>query len=101
MVSLANKIIGIIVVLLGLLALFRLTVSGTWIFLIIAAVLAIAAHQGWAGRWAYALAGIFVVLAFAGFAIRSVFFALAILFKLAPILLVLVGIYLVVRAFSK
>lgn len=97
----ANKIIGIIVVLLGLLALFRLTVSGTWIFLIIAAVLAIAAGAGWAGRWAYVLAGIFFVLSFAGFAIRSVFLALAILFKLAPILLVLVGIYLVVRAFSK
>ena len=97
----ANKIIGILVVLLGLLFLFRLTLSGTWLFLIIAAALAIAAGQGWAGRWAYVLAGIFVVLAFAGFAIRSVFIALAILFKLAPILLVLVGVYLVVRAFSK
>lgn len=96
-----NKFVGILVVLIGLSALFRLTISGTWLFLILAAVLAIAAGQGWVGRSAYALAGLFLVMGFAGFAVRSVFFALGMLFKLAPLLLVLLGIYLVARAFSK
>lgn len=93
-----NKILGILVVVLGLVLLTKLFVSGTFLFLIIAGVLALAAGTGAMGRTGYVLAGIFVVLAFAGFAVRGVFVAIAMLFKLAPLLLVLVGIYMVAKA---
>lgn len=93
-----TRILGILVVLLGVALLTKLFVSGALLFLIIAGVLAVAAGTGSMGRVGYLLAGIFLVLAFAGFAVKSLFLAIGVLFKLAPLLLVLVGIYLVVKA---
>lgn len=97
----SNKVLGALVLLLGLILVFRLFISGTVLFLIIAAVLALAAGTGSIGRTGYVLSGIFVVLAFAGFAARGAIMAIAMLFKLAPLLLVLVGIYLLARAIRR
>lgn len=96
-----NKVIGIILVLVGLLALFRFSMSSAWLFLLIAAALALAVQAGWLGRGAYAAAVIFVLLAFAGLALRTVFFGLAMLFKLAPLILLALGIYYVYKAFIR
>jgi len=98
-IAAVNKLIGIILVLIGLLALFRFSMSSAGLFLIIAAALALAVNAGWLGRGAYAAAVVFVLLAFAGFALRTVVFGLAMLFKLAPIILLVLGIYYVYKAF--
>jgi len=45
-----EKLIGIILILIGLLALFRFTMSGAWLFLLVAAGLALAVKAGWLGR---------------------------------------------------
>lgn len=96
-----NKFLGVAVVLLGLVLVFRLFLSGTVLFLIIAAVLAIAAGTGAMGRTGYVLAGIFLMLGMAGSAMRFAVGAFAMLFKMAPLFLVLVGIYLLARAIRK
>ncbi len=96
-----NKLIGIILVLVGLLALFRFTMSSAWLFLLIAAGLALAVKSGWLGRGGYALAVVFALLAVAGFAVRTVVFGLAMLFRLAPLILLAVGIYYVYKAFVR
>jgi len=96
-----NKVIGLILLLVGLLALFRFTMSSAWLFLLIAAGLAFAVKAGWLGRGAYVAAVIFVLLAMAGLAARTVVFGLAMLFRLAPIILLLLGIYYVYKAFMK
>lgn len=96
-----NKIIGIVVVLLGLLFAFRLFISSTMLFLIIAAVLAVAAGTGSIGRTGYVLAGIFLILGLMGSTLRLALGAVAMLFKLAPLILVLVGIYMVAKAIRK
>jgi len=41
-----EKLIGIILILIGLLALFRFTMSGAWLFLLVAAGLALAVKAG-------------------------------------------------------
>ncbi len=96
-----NKLIGLVLVLVGLLALFRLTISGAWLFLLIAAGLALAVKSGWLGRGAYALAVFFILLAVFGLAARTVIFGLAMLFRLAPLILLALGIYYVYKAFIK
>ncbi|MBP2017027.1 membrane-bound ClpP family serine protease [Symbiobacterium terraclitae] len=96
-----NKVIGIILILIGLLALFRFSMSSAWLFLLIAAALALAVQAGWLGRGAYAAAVVFVLLAFAGLALRTLFFSLAMLFKLAPLILLALGIYYVYKAFIR
>lgn len=96
-----NKLLGVFVVLLGLVLFFRLFISGTMLFLIIAAVLVLLAGTGSIGRTGYVLAGIFLLLGFAGSALRLAVGAVAMLFKMAPLLLVLVGIYLLARAIRK
>lgn len=96
-----NKLLGVLVVVLGLVLLTKLFVSGAVLFLIIAGVLAVAAATGSMGRIGYVLAGIFLLLAFSGFAVRGVFLAIGMLFRMAPLLLVLVGIYMVAKAIRK
>lgn len=97
----SNKLLGILVVVLGLVLLTRIFVSGTLIFLVIAALLALAASTGSIGRTGYVLAGIFVLLSFAGIAMRTVGMAFAMLFRLAPLLAVLIGIYMVAKAIRR
>ncbi|MFZ5814036.1 MAG: hypothetical protein ACOY93_01860 [Bacillota bacterium] len=96
-----NKILGIMVVILGMILLTRLFVSGTVLFLIVAAVLALAAGTGQMGRTGYVLAGIFLVLALASSAFRFALGAFGMLFRLAPILLVLGGIYMIAKAIRR
>gem|GEM_PF-1885434 len=96
-----EKLIGIILILIGLLALFRFTMSGAWLFLLIAAGLALAVKAGWLGRAAYAAAVLFALLAVAGLALRTVIFGLAMLFKLAPLILLVLGGYYLYKAFAR
>ena len=96
-----HKLLAIAVVLIGLVVAFRLFVSGAALFLLIAAVLAIAAGMGAIGRTGYLLAAIFLLLGVAGSAMRFAVGAFAMLFRMAPLLLVLVGLYLLARAIRK
>lgn len=99
--ALMNKLIGIVLLLIGLLAVFRFTMSGAWLFLLVAAGLAFAVNAGWLGRGGYVAAVIFVLLAFAGLAARTVVFGFAMLFRLAPLILLALGIYYVYKAFTR
>lgn len=91
-----QKAIGLVVIILGAYLTFKMMFSMGILFLLIAAALAIGAVTGLAGRWAYGLAAVFALLAVPVLALRSV----AILFRLAPLLLVAYGIYIVLKAFK-
>ncbi len=96
-----NKILGAVVVVLGLILAFRFVVSGTVLFLIVAGVLALAASAGGIGKSGYVLAGLFLLLALTGSAFRFAMGAIGMLFRMAPLIAVLVGVYLLVRAFDR
>lgn len=96
-----NKILGILVVVLGIVLLGRLFISGTLLFVVIAGVLALAAGTGQMGRTGYVLAGVFLVMAFASSTLRFALGAFGMLFRMAPLLLVLLGIYMVAKAIRK
>jgi hypothetical protein len=95
-----NKFLGALFVLLGIFLVFKAVLGGAFLFLLLAAGLAVGAATRAIGRWAYALAGLFVLLALPGLLFRSVFFGVAMLVKLAPVLLVLYGVYLLLKAFK-
>lgn len=97
----SDRTLGLLVLVVGLAILLRLFTAGSFIFFIIAAVLALAAASGMMGREGYVLAAIFLLLAFTGAALSTALFAVRMLVRLAPILLVLAGIYLFVRSFSR
>jgi len=97
----SDRTLGLLVLLVGLAILFRFVTAGSFIFVVIAAILALAAAGGMIGRAGYVLAAIFLLLAFTGAALSTALFAIRMLVRLAPILLVLAGIYLFVRSFSE
>lgn len=96
-----NKILGAAIVVLGLILAFRFMISGTLLFLIVAAVLALASATGGIGKSGYVLAGFFLLLAFAGSALGFALGTVRMLLRMAPLLAVLVGVYLLVRAFDR
>lgn len=97
----SDRALGLLVLLLGLAILFRFVAAGSFVFVIIAAVLALAAAGGLIGRAGYVLAALFLLLAMTGAAIGTAMFAIRLFVRLAPILLVLAGIYLFVRSLGQ
>jgi len=95
-----QKVIGLLVIVLGTYLIFKVMFSAGILFLLIAAALAVGAATGLAGRWAYGLAAVFGLVAVPALAFRTIAFSFAILFKLAPFLLVAYGIYIVLKAFK-
>lgn len=96
-----NKILGLVVVALGALLVFRMALSGWLLFVLVAGVLAVGAATGVVGKWGYGLALLFGLLAVPVLMAKTVFFGLAMLIKLLPFLLVAYGIYVLLRAFGR
>jgi hypothetical protein len=95
-----QKLAAAVLVVLGLVLLLK-SLAATWLLLlIVAAALALATASGVIGKWGYTAAGLCVLVAIPGFLIRAMFegltFALR-LVKMAPIILVVIGIWWLVK----
>lgn len=87
-----NKVIGVLVLILGIWLLLKAVLVGSYLLLLMAAGLAIAAAIGAVGRWAYGVAALLALVAMPGLLSRSLFFGIAMLFRAGPVVLVLLGI---------
>lgn len=96
-----DKILGVIAVLVGVLLTFKIAMKGTFGLLLIAIILAVLAANRQIGRWGYAVALLLGMVGLSGALVRSIFFSLALLFKLAPLLIILVGVIVLLKAFGK
>jgi hypothetical protein len=91
------KLVGLMLVVLGVLFSIR-SVSGNWILLLLGAgALVYGAASGVIGRWGYVGGGLLALLV----APVLLFKSLALLLKLLPYLLVLYGIYLLLRTTQR
>lgn len=99
-----NKLLGFVLVLLGAFWFFRVVFSPLVLLLVLAGAFAWGAATGAVGRWGWGAAALCALLAVPtlifGAVAMSVGIALRII-KMAPLLLVLVGIFMLMRAFSK
>lgn len=91
-----QKIIGLLVILAGAFLAFRMLVRGWLLLLLLGVLAAVAALTGLLGRWGYGVALFFLLLAIPGF----MFGSLAMLLRLAPLLLVLYILYRLAKAFK-
>lgn len=92
-----KQLLGLLFLLLGGLFLFRMLVSGWVLFLLLAAGLALGVAVGAMGRWAYGVAALLLLLALPGLFFKTLFVGLALIAQLAPLLLLLFGIYLLAK----
>lgn len=93
--------LGLALVLLGILAAMRLLTAVGPLLLILALGLVVASLTGMAGRWALGLAAILALFALPYVAVGTLRFAwtvVGMVFRMVPLALVVLGIYLVVRA---
>lgn len=98
--------LGFILVLFGVLLFLRVALVGGAAFLALAIGLGAAYYAGVAGRWALGVAVALLLLAIPWFVLRLFGLAFEIagltvmaVFKLLPLALVAVGVYLLIRAF--
>lgn len=103
-----NKTLGLVLVALGALFILKLFAAGWFLFLIIAGGLALGASTGAIGKWGYALAALFGLMAVPALLFSTVFatlklagVAMAMTIKLLPLLLLAYGAYVLLRAFTK
>lgn len=96
-----SKVLGLVLVALGALMVFKMMLSGWFLFLLVAAGLAFGASSGIIGKWGYAGAVIFGLLALPALMFKTVFTALAVMIKLLPFLLMAYGAYVLLKAFGK
>lgn len=103
-----NKTLGLLLLGLGAIFVLKVFAAGWFLFLIIAAGLAIGASTGAIAKWGYAAAALFGLLAFGAGLFRTVFAALTLSFaaigmliKLLPYILLAYGAYVLLKAFSK
>ncbi|HEY3367715.1 MAG TPA: hypothetical protein VGK74_21870 [Symbiobacteriaceae bacterium] len=95
-----GKFLGIIIIALGGLFLLKAVHSIAFLFLLVAAGLAIGAAAGVIGRWGYSTAVVFALLSIPMlFVAKTLLFGMALIFRLAPLLLVGFGIYVLAKAF--
>ncbi len=92
-----QRIAAVALVLLGAVLLIK-WVAATWfILLIVAALFALGAGSGMIGRWGYGIAALCVLVAVPGLAFNFLFKSVALalrLLKMAPFLLIVIGIYM-------
>ena len=103
-----NKALGVVLVALGAIALFKMIFSGPVLLLLLAVALAYGAANGSIGKWGYAVAALLAIPSLLGVVFRLIGLTLGLTFGLlgtamrfAPVLLILVGIYVLVRSFSR
>ncbi|HWI62166.1 MAG TPA: hypothetical protein VNT75_10040 [Symbiobacteriaceae bacterium] len=98
-----QKVVALIVVVLGGVLMLK-TLAATWLLLLLlAAAFAWGASTKAIGKWGYSAAVLCVLLAIPGFLLRTVLKGIAIAFgmlKFAPILIVLIGVYLLFKSFK-
>lgn len=96
-----QRVAAFVILLLGLMLLFRAMLAGWLLFLVLAAALGFGASTGAIGRWGYTAAVIFALLAIPSLLLRTVGLVILLVGKLLPVLLVLIGLYYLVKAFNK
>lgn len=96
-----SRVLGILAAALGFLLLFKFVVSSTALFLIAGLLIAVLTGTGQIGRTGWVLAGIFLMLGLAGSTLRLAIGTVALLFRMAPILLILVGIYAIAKSIRR
>ncbi|HYG57532.1 MAG TPA: hypothetical protein VD902_05640 [Symbiobacteriaceae bacterium] len=99
-----NRTIALILVVLGAILLLKFMASAATILLLLALVLAIATGVGAVGRWGYGVAVLCALMALPGLVISGIFKGLAflgILLKFFPILILIIGAYMLVRSIGK
>lgn len=94
-----NKLFSILLVIVGLYLAFTVLLTGWKLLFLVAALLALGSLTGAIGRWGYGLAGLLALIAIPSLMFSAVATAMALLIKLAPLLLVVFGIYALVKAF--
>lgn len=98
-----QKVVALIVVILGGVLMLK-TLAATWLlFLLLAAAFAWGASSKSIGKWGYSAAVLCLLLAIPGFLLRTVLRGIALAFgmlKFAPILIVLIGLYLLLKSFK-
>jgi hypothetical protein len=102
-----QKVLALILVVLGGLLLLK-TFAAMWFLLfVLAAAFAVGAATGSIGKWGYTVAVLCAVFALPGLLIRTIFRGIAMavgltfgVLKLFPILLVIIGIYLLFKSFK-
>jgi len=99
-----QKVVALIVVLLGGVLLLK-TLAATWLLLLLlAAAFAWGASSRAIGRWGYSAAVLCLLMAIPGFLLRTVLRGIAMAFgmlKLFPLLIVILGVYLLFKSFKK
>lgn len=100
-----QKVVALIVVLLGAVLMVK-TLAATWLLLLVlAAAFAWGASTRAIGRWGYMAALVCALLALPGFIMRTVLaslgFALVLVKFFGIPLLILLGLYMLVRSFRK
>jgi hypothetical protein len=83
---------GVLLLILGIWLLFKAVLVGSYLMLVVAAGLAVAAAIGAVGRWAYGVAALLALVAMPGLLSRGLFFGIAMLLRAGPVVLVLLGI---------
>lgn len=91
-----NRYLGAAFLLFAALLLFK-SVSILFILIGIGVAIAIATAMGAMGRWGYGLAALFGLMAVPFLLFQTLFWGIAIIMKLAPLLLLLFGVYLLAK----
>jgi hypothetical protein len=95
-----HKFLALVVVALGAILVIK-TLTAVWLLcLLLALALGVGTASGAVGRWGYTAAVILALLAIPGFLFKTLFASLILVLKLGPILLVLFGLYLFLKALS-
>lgn len=86
-----NRALPIFLIVLGGFLLFK-TVFAWSLFLVLALAFGLAAGMGAVGRWGYAVAVIFGLLAIPGLLFSAIFKTIWLLIKFFPVILILLGV---------
>ena len=103
-----NKVMGTVLVVMGAFLLFKFIFSGPILLLVLAVALGYGAASGKIGKWGYVVAGMLAIPSLLGIIFRLIGLTFGLTFGLvgtvlrfAPILLILVGAYVLVRSFNR
>jgi hypothetical protein len=99
-----EKLVAAVLVVLGLVLLLK-SLAATWfVLLVVAAALALGAATKVIGKWGFAAAGLCIMVAVPGFVLSFAFRGLSLalrLVKMAPFVLVVVGLYMLVKSSGR
>ncbi len=92
-----NKVMAIALAVLGVLLALKVFAASWALFLLLGLVLGVGAATGVIDRWGYVAAVIFLLLAMPSMAMRTALIGIRTFLRLVPLLLMLLGIYVVLK----